>query len=111
MWIVDRNVVTSKHFVSCDHPMQEETLFSLCGVQTIIKNHWSTKPENNLEIFEKLLRGFLTDTLRNFREQYAQKAKNLIDEDDLNSIKYKDKTKNLFKHNSCIYGVPIMTII
>jgi hypothetical protein len=41
--------------------MQEAILFSLCGVSTIITNHWSTKPENNLEIFRELLKGSATD--------------------------------------------------
>jgi hypothetical protein len=61
--LVDRNVVTSKHFVPSEQPMQEAALFSLCGVQTIVTNHWATKPEDNLEIFENLLRGTLTDGL------------------------------------------------
>lgn len=75
--LVDRNVVTSRHFVPSEQPMQEAALFSLCGVQTIITNHWSTKPENNLELFEKLLRGCLTDalylgaSLKRFWENYA----------------------------------------
>ena len=114
--LVDRNVVTSRHFVPSEQPMQEAALFSLCGVQTIITNHWSTKPENNLELFEKLLRGCLTDglylgaSLKRSWEQYAQEADNLAD-DDQGRIDYLDKTKNLFRHNTCTYGVPIVRIV
>ena len=53
--LIDRNVVTSRHFVPSEQPMQEAALFSLCGVNTVITNHWATKPEDNLKIFENLL--------------------------------------------------------
>jgi len=61
--LVDRNVVTSRHFVPSEQPLQAAALFSLCGVNTIVTNHWATKPEDNLEMFDKLLRGVLTDGL------------------------------------------------
>ena len=61
--LVDRNVVTSRHFVPSEQPSQEAALFSLCGVQTVVTNHWSTKPEEQLEIFEKFMKGFLSDGL------------------------------------------------
>ena len=114
--LVDRNVVTSRHFVPSEQPMQEAALFSLCGVQTIITNHWSTKPENNLELFEKLLRGCLTDglylgaSLKRFWEQYFQETENL-EETDPQKLDYLAKTRNLFKHNACTYGVPIVRIV
>lgn len=61
--LVDRGVVTSKHFVPSEQPRQEAALFSLSGVASIVTNHWSTRPENQLELFDKLLRGALTDGL------------------------------------------------
>ena len=114
--LVDRNVVTSRHFVPSEQPMQEAALFSLCGVQTIITNHWSTKPENNMEIFDKLLRGCLVDglylgaSLKRFWDTWHQEVVDLEDEDTLKTD-YIAKTKNLFRHNTVTYGVPIVRIV
>lgn len=83
--LVDRSVITSRHFVPSDQPMQEAALFSMCGVNTIVTNHWSTKPENSLEQFEKLMKGCLTDglylgaSLKQYWDSYASQM-NLVDE-------------------------------
>lgn len=82
--------------------MQEAILFSLCGVSTIITNHWSTKPENNLEIFRELLKGSATDgiylgaALKRYWENYHMDKKDLIDGDPAKE-EYKQKSRNLFK--------------
>ena len=47
--LVDRNVLTSKHFSPDEQPMQQAALFTLCDVSSIVINHWSTNPEDNLE--------------------------------------------------------------
>ena len=47
--LIDRNVLTSKHFSPDEQPMQQAALFTLCDVSTIVVNHWSTRPEDNFE--------------------------------------------------------------
>lgn len=59
--LIDRNMLTSKHFVPNEQPTQMIALFSLCGVSSITINHWSTKPETNLEVFENFMKGCLVD--------------------------------------------------
>ena len=61
--LVDRNVLTSKHFSPDEQPMQQAALFTLCDVSSIVINHWSTRPEDNLEQMQALMRGALTDGL------------------------------------------------
>jgi hypothetical protein len=96
--------------------MQEAALFSLCGVQTVVTNHWATKPEDNLEIFEQLLRGSLTDghylgaSLKRWWEQTAQQTEVLDDADPVKAD-FAKKSRNLFRHNTCTYGVPLVRII
>jgi len=102
--LIERNVLTSKHFVPNEQPEQQAILFSLCGISTIITNHWSTKPEANFEIYEALLKGCLTDgmylgaSLRKFKE----------DKEVEGEVK---KKMNLYKLNPVTYGVPIIRII
>ena len=43
--------------------MQQAALFTLCDVSSIVINHWSTRPEDNLEQMQALMRGTLTDGL------------------------------------------------
>lgn len=43
--------------------MQQAALFTLCDVSSIVINHWSTRPEDNLEQMQSLMRGALTDGL------------------------------------------------
>ena len=61
--LVDRNVLTSKHFSPDEQPMQQAALFTLCDVSSIVINHWSTRPEDNLEQMQALMRGTLTESL------------------------------------------------
>lgn len=114
--LVDRNVVTSRHFVPSEQPVQEAALFSLCGVNTIVTNHWSTKPENNLELFDQLLRGVLTDglymgaSLKRYWETYAVEVQDL-EPSDPQRLAFELNTRNLFRHNTCTYGVPIVRVV
>ena len=61
--LIERNVLTSKHFVANEQPTQQVVLFSLCGISTIVTNHWAIKPEKNLEIFDHLLRTSLSEQI------------------------------------------------
>ena len=114
--LIDRNVVTSPHFVPSEQPMQEAVLFSLCGVQTVVTNHWATKPENNLELFDALLRGSLTDGLylgASAKRHWAQLDQQLgdLDAEDQEARRLKDSAVPLFRHNTCTYGVPLVRVI
>ena len=104
--------------VPSEQPLQEAALFSLCGIQTIITNHWSTKPEDNLEIFTKLLSNSLTDGLylgagvkKHWKD--LQMSLDTAPEDAAMDtiIGYKDRLRGLFKHNTCTYGVPLVRIV
>lgn len=114
--LVDRNVVTSPHFVPSEQPMQEAVLFSLCGVQTIITNHWATKPEDNLELFQELLRGCLSEglylgaALKRYWAQLAHDVDGLDDGCEPRRV-YLAKSRSLFRHNTCTYGVPLVRIV
>lgn len=114
--LVDRNVVTSRHFVPSEQPVQEAALFSLCGVNTVVTNHWSTKPENNLDLFEKLMRGILTDglyvgaSLKRHWQNYAIEAENL-EPTAPEKAEYEQNSRNLFRHNTCTFGVPIVRVV
>jgi len=57
--LIDRNVLTSKHFSPDEQPMQQAALFTLCDVSTVVVNHWSTRPEDNMEQFTSIMRGTL----------------------------------------------------
>lgn len=113
--LVDRNVVTSRHFVPSEQPLQEAALFSLCGVSTVVTNHWSTKPQNNLDIFEKILRGIITDglyigaSLKRHWENSLVEVQDLEDTDP-QKIEYYQNTRNIFKLNTVTYGVPIVRV-
>ena len=114
--LVDRNVVTSRHFVPSEQPMQEAVLFSLCGVQTIITNHWATKPEDNLQLFQELLRGCLSEGLylgAALKRYWAQLAHDVQGLDDTCEPRraYLSKSRSLFRHNTCTYGVPLVRIV
>jgi hypothetical protein len=84
-------------------------------VSTIVTNHWSTKPENNLETFDKLLRGVLTDglyigaALKRHWEHALAEVSDLEDTDPL-KVAYNQNTRNIFKMNTVTYGVPIVRV-
>ena len=61
--LIDRNMLTSKHFSPDEQPMQQAALFTLCDVSSITVNHWSTRPEDNLEQMQGLMKGTLQEGL------------------------------------------------
>ena len=111
---IDRSVVTSRHYVPSEQPMQEAALFSLAGVETVITNHWATKPEDNMEIFERLLQGCLTEGLylgasvKKYWSDLETEADAELDNTKKQSLQ--NRTLNLFRHNTVTYGVPIVRI-
>jgi hypothetical protein len=48
--LIERNVLTSKHYIPNEQPYNQVALFSLCGISTIVTNLWPIKPEVNFEI-------------------------------------------------------------
>lgn len=114
--LVDRTVATSKHFIPSDQPYQESALFSLCGVNTIVTNHWATNPENNLEHFQNFLRGSLLDGVylgHSMKKYWNQLT---IDHQDMDPnekqyLEYLKNTRTLFRINSVTYGVPLVRIV
>lgn len=94
--LVDRSVMTSKHFTADEQPIQQVVLFTLCGVSSIVINNWSTTPEANMEQFESLIRSSLTDGL------YLGSA---------GMRKRKPESKmSIYQANSVTYGVPLLRI-
>ena len=43
--------------------MQQAALFTLCDVSTVVVNHWSTRPEDNMDQLTGLMRGSLGEGL------------------------------------------------
>lgn len=72
--LIDRNILTSKHYAPNEQPTQQAALFSLCGVASIVTSHWAVKPEASLDAFQTLLRGTLAEgvylgaALRKYRQ-------------------------------------------
>lgn len=96
--LVERTVLTSKHYVPNEQPMQQVALFSLCGVSSIVTNHWAIKPEVNYEIMQHLIKSSLTEQI------YLGSALR----------KYKEEGDNkmaIYKYNTVTYGVPIIRIV
>ncbi len=49
--MIDRNILTSKHYVPNEQPTNLAALFSLCGVASIVTNNWAVKPEATFDAF------------------------------------------------------------
>lgn len=111
--LIDRGVVTSRHFSPSEQPLQEAALFSLCGVGTIITNHWATKPEENLQLLEKMLRGTLTEGLylgASVKQHWAREVETYVEGE--GGVKDSEaKHRNLFRFNTCTFGVPIVRVV
>ena len=97
--LIDRNVLTSKHFSPDEQPMEQVALFSLCGVSSILINHWSTTPEANLDKFKSIMKGALGDGTY-FGSASLRKAQKSGDEEE----------KLINKHNTVTFGVPLLMI-
>ncbi len=100
--LIDRNILTSKHYVPNEQPTQQVVLFSLCGVSSIVTSHWAVRPEAGFETFQTLLRGtlgegvYLGAALRKYRA--------------LNEEAEGDK-KLIYRGNVVTYGVPIVRVV
>lgn len=115
--LIDRGVVTSRHFAPSEQPLQEAALFSLAGVQTVITNHWATKPEDNLELFEALLRGTLVEGLylgaalrQHWQRLEGDGEDAILEGQDEATAQTQKKLRNLFRQNTCTFGVPIVRV-
>lgn len=97
--LVDRNVLTSKHFSPDEQPMQQAALFTLCGVSTIVINHWSTKPEDAMVQLEDLMRGTFQEGSYlgsvAFKKGHGAKKRPMTQGSVSQSMANKSSTKNL----------------
>ena len=107
--LIDRNILTSKHYIPNEQPTQQAVLFSLCGVSTIVTSHWAVKPEAGFEAFQTLMRGvigegvYLGAALRKYRA-------NAQTEDTSSSESTLDR-KLIYRANVVTYGVPILRVV
>ena len=114
--LIDRNVLTSRHFVPSEQPLQLAELFSLCGLSSITLNHWSTKPEDNFNMMREFLAGTLRDgyylgaSAKRYWTQGEQAIEDL-DEGDEKIMDFKKKSRALFRDNLCTYGMPLVRIV
>jgi hypothetical protein len=110
--LVDRNILTSKHYVPNEQPTNQAALFSLCGVSTIVTNNWAIKPEASFEAFQMLLRNTLSEgvyvgaALRKYRanahvpgEETPAQEPGALDK------------KLIYRANVVTYGVPIVRVV
>ena len=87
----------------------------MCGVQTIVTNHWATKPENNFEMFERLLRASLTEniylgaSLKRHWDASTVEYDNLEDLDPQKRV-LEARLAKLFRYNTITYGVPLVRV-
>ena len=100
--LIDRNILTSKHYVPNEQPTQQAALFSLCGVSTIVTNNWAVKPEATFEAFQTLLRGTLSEGI--YLGAALRKYRAGGDED-------VGEKKLIYRANTVTYGVPIIRIV
>ena len=112
--MIDRNILTSKYYVPSDQPTNQAALFSLCGVASIVTNHWATRPEATFGTFQTLLKGALGDgtylgaALRKYRQAPdAGDGANTENRETPNPV---DK-KLIYRANVVTYGVPIVRVV
>jgi hypothetical protein len=88
-------------------------LFSLCGVNTIVTNHWATKPEDNLKIFEELLAGSLSEGiyLGGSVKKSWNRLQTEIESDQEAPMEKRSRNRVIFRHNTVTYGLPIVRIV
>lgn len=53
--LVDKDVLTSKHFKEKEQPEQTAALFSALGLNSILINQWAITPEENFKIYKRIL--------------------------------------------------------
>ena len=100
--LIDRGVLTSQYYIPNEQPLQQAALFSLCGISTIMTNLWAIKPEVNFEIMQNILKTACGDQI------YLGAALRKYKDDALVSA---HERRNIYKHNTVIYGVPIIRIV
>jgi len=113
--LIDRDVLTSKHFTPDDQPMRQVALFSLCGVSSVTINHWSTRPEANLDVLKGVMNGALGEGLyfnAALRKHWASKAKAEAEEEDpVAKEALQAQLRAIYKHNIVTFGVPIIRVV
>lgn len=53
--LIEKDVLTSKHFKEKDQPDQTAALFSVLGMNSILINQWAISPEENMRIYRDIL--------------------------------------------------------
>lgn len=107
--MVDRNILTSKHYVPNEQPTNQAALFSLCGVSTIVTNSWAVKPEASLEAFQMLLRNSLAEGVYLGAALRKYRANAQPEEGDAASAA--SDRKLIYRANVVTYGVPIVRVV
>lgn len=59
--LVDKDVLTSKHFAEKDQPEQTAVLLSILGINSVLINQWAICPEENLRIYQHILKEMGTE--------------------------------------------------
>lgn len=109
--------------------MQQAALFSLCGVASIVTNHWSTMPEDGLAQFQHLMRGMLgegvylgsialkkgrTAPVRPTTEQSRKQTSDArVSSAGAGSEEQpgEDARLSIYKHNMITIGVPFLRVV
>jgi len=111
--MIDRNILTSKHYVPNEQPTHLAALFSLCGVASVVTNNWAVKPEATFDAFQTLLKGTLGDgvylgaALRKYRNPPAANSSEEGGEQQVNP----SDRKLIYRANTVTYGVPIIRVV
>lgn len=116
--LIDRDVLTSRHFTPDDQPMKQLYMFSLTGVASITINHWSIRPEENMEQLKGLMQGTLGDSLyvgASLRRHWTNKDKTARAEENKDDPEkqaaYARETRAIYRHNIVTFGVPIIRVV
>ena len=98
--LIDRQMLTSKHFSSDEQPMQQLALFTLNGVNSIVINNWAITPESSFEQMDHLMR-------------YTLQEGTYLGTTGLRKHFKQTETDAMFIHsaNMVTYGVPLLRIV
>lgn len=115
--LINKDVLTSKHFNNTDQPLQAAALFSALGVNYIGLNQWSTTPEENLEVYNRITDECLKEGvylgagLRKYREGEKEVAQVEKTEGEDEQIEKFNLKKEIYRWNTINYGVPLVRIV
>lgn len=109
--LVDRNILTSKHYVPNEQPTNQAALFSLCGVSTIVTNNWAIKPEASIEAFQMLLRNTLAEGVYIGAALRKYRANAQVEDGDASMAGVSTDKKLIYRANVVTYGVPIVRVV